>query len=66
MPTAIYSKKINKAFVLSPNDLRYFYGEGKRFMEKNAGNQFKTEIIGAVNLAAVMRGQLRPPREVLL
>ncbi len=55
MPTATYSKKINKAFVLSPNDLRYFYGEGKHFMEKNAGNQFKTEIIGAVkNIDAIL------------
>lgn len=48
MSSATYSKKINKAFVLSPNDLRYFYGEGKRFMENNVDGSFKTVLIGSV------------------
>jgi len=46
--SATYSKKINKAFILSPNDLRYFYGEGKHFMENNVDGSFKTLLIGFV------------------
>lgn len=55
MSSATYSKKINKAFVLSPNDLRYFYGEGKRFMENNVDGSFKTVLIGFVkNIDAIL------------
>lgn len=46
MSSTTYSKKFNKAFVLSPNDLRYFYGEGKHFMENNVDGSFKTLLIG--------------------
>lgn len=48
MPTATCSRKINKAFVLGPEDLRYFYREGKTFIESNTGGAFKTEVVGVV------------------
>ena len=55
MSSATYSKNINKAFVLSPNDLRYFYGEGKRFMENNVDGSFKTVLLGFVkNMDAIL------------
>lgn len=53
--TAKYSKKINKAFVLSPEDIRYFYGEAKQFMDNNASGAIRTKVIGEVkNLEALI------------
>jgi hypothetical protein len=48
VPDATYTKKINKAFVIEPKYLQYFYGEGKKYMETNACVSFKTEVIGIV------------------
>ena len=55
MPNATYSKKINKAFVIEPKDLQYFYAEGKQFMQVNSCGSFKTQVIGVVkNLDTIL------------
>ena len=58
MATATHSKKINKAFVVGPGDLRYFYNEGKEYMQSSGSSGFKTEVVGVVkNIDAMLIGE---------
>jgi hypothetical protein len=55
VPNATYSKKINKAFVIEPKDLQYFYAEGKKFMQAYACSSFTTQVIAIVkNLDTIL------------